>query len=78
MFPVAAVCGNTMVVKPSERDPGATMMLMELANEAGFPPGVVNVIHGAHSGLSAYKNVHHDNSTTKRILSLLTLEAHFH
>ena len=50
MFPVAAVCGNTMVVKPSERDPGATMMLCELANEAGFPAGVVNVIHGAHAG----------------------------
>ena len=48
MFPMAAVCGNTMVVKPSERDPGACMILMELAKEAGFPPGVVNVIHGAH------------------------------
>ena len=40
MFPVAVVCGNTFVVKPSERDPGATMMLCELANEAGFPKGV--------------------------------------
>ena len=48
MFPMALVTGNTMVVKPSERDPGACMILMELVNEAGFPPGVVNVIHGAH------------------------------
>ncbi|KAF6022856.1 ALDH6A1 [Bugula neritina] len=47
MFPLATVCGNTMVIKPSERDPGATMMLCELANEAGFPAGVVNVFHGA-------------------------------
>lgn len=48
MFPMALVCGNTSVMKPSERDPGAIMILMELANEAGFPPGTVNVIHGAH------------------------------
>ena len=37
---MALVCGNTMVMKPSERDPGACMILMELANEAGFPPGM--------------------------------------
>jgi malonate-semialdehyde dehydrogenase (acetylating)/methylmalonate-semialdehyde dehydrogenase len=48
MFPMALVCGNTMVLKPSERDPGATMILMELAKEAGIPDGCVNVIHGAH------------------------------
>ncbi|XP_057671538.1 probable methylmalonate-semialdehyde dehydrogenase [acylating], mitochondrial [Diorhabda carinulata] len=48
MFPLALIAGNTMVIKPSERDPGATMLLMELLNEVGCPPGVVNVIHGAH------------------------------
>lgn len=52
MFPMALVCGNTMVMKPSERDPGATMILMELANEAGFPAGTVNVIHGAHDSVN--------------------------
>lgn len=52
MFPMSLVCGNTMVMKPSERDPGATMMLMQLANEAGFPPGTVNVIHGAHDSVT--------------------------
>lgn len=52
MFPVSLVCGNTMVVKPSERDPGATMMLMALCNEAGIPPGVVNVIHGAKDAVN--------------------------
>lgn len=48
MFPVAAACGNTMLLKPSEKDPGAAMILVDLAREAGFPDGVVNVIHGAH------------------------------
>lgn len=43
MFPVAITCGNTSIIKPSEKDPGATMLLMEMANEAGCPPGVVNV-----------------------------------
>lgn len=43
MFPVAITCGNTSIIKPSERDPGATMMLMEMLNQAGCPPGVVNV-----------------------------------
>ena len=52
MFPVAAICGNTYVLKPSERDPGCTMMLMELAQEAGFPAGVVNVIHGTHDSVN--------------------------
>lgn len=52
MFPVSISCGNTMVIKPSERDPGATMMLMEMLNEAGCPPGVVNVIHGAHDAVN--------------------------
>lgn len=46
MFPLAIVCGNTMVLKPSERDPGATMHLMRLCEEAGIPPGVVNIVHG--------------------------------
>ena len=45
-IPVATVTGNTIVVKPSERDPGACMILAELAERAGFPPGVVNVVHG--------------------------------
>ena len=43
MFPLALVCGNTYVIKPSERDPGACMLLMEMFKEAGAPNGVVNV-----------------------------------
>ena len=46
-IPIAAVTGNTVLVKPSERDPGAMMILAELCEKAGFPPGVVNVVHGA-------------------------------
>jgi len=52
MFPMALVCGNTMLLKPSERDPGACMILMELAKEAGIPDGCVNVIHGAHEAVT--------------------------
>ena len=51
MFPMAMVCGNTSVLKPSERDPGATMMLAQLGVDAGFPDGTLNIFHGAHDGL---------------------------
>ncbi|KAF7559202.1 hypothetical protein G7046_g4963 [Stylonectria norvegica] len=47
-LPIATITGNTIVIKPSERDPGATMVLVELAEKAGFPKGVINVVHGAH------------------------------
>ena len=46
MFPMAIVCGNTFVLKPSEQDPLSTMMLVELAVQAGVPAGVLNVVHG--------------------------------
>lgn len=46
MFPMAIVSGNTFVLKPSEQDPMTTMLLVELAIEAGVPPGVLNVVHG--------------------------------
>lgn len=46
-IPLATVTGNTLILKPSERDPGAAMILAELCKEAGFPPGVVNIIHGS-------------------------------
>ncbi|OLN88712.1 Methylmalonate-semialdehyde dehydrogenase [acylating], mitochondrial [Colletotrichum chlorophyti] len=47
-IPIATVTGNTLVLKPSERDPGAAMILAELVQKAGFPDGVVNIVHGAH------------------------------
>lgn len=53
MFPLAAATGNTMVLKPSEKDPGATMILAELALQAGLPKGVFNVVHGTHDTVNA-------------------------
>ncbi len=46
MYPMAIVCGNTFVLKPSERDPSATLFLAQLLEEAGLPKGVINVING--------------------------------
>jgi malonate-semialdehyde dehydrogenase (acetylating)/methylmalonate-semialdehyde dehydrogenase len=46
MFPVAVACGNTFILKPSERDPSTSMLVWELFQEAGFPPGVLNIVHG--------------------------------
>ncbi|KAJ5224540.1 Methylmalonate-semialdehyde dehydrogenase [Penicillium citrinum] len=46
-IPIATITGNCLVMKPSERDPGAAMILAELAKEAGFPPGVINIVHGS-------------------------------
>ena len=46
MFPVAIVCGNTFVLKPSERDPSASLLIAEWLKEAGLPDGVFNVVHG--------------------------------
>lgn len=46
-IPLATITGNTLLLKPSERDPGAAMILAELAREAGYPDGVINIVHGA-------------------------------
>jgi malonate-semialdehyde dehydrogenase (acetylating)/methylmalonate-semialdehyde dehydrogenase len=46
MFPLAIACGNTFVLKPSERDPGASLLLARLFSAAGAPPGVLNVVQG--------------------------------
>ncbi|HEY3048665.1 MAG TPA: CoA-acylating methylmalonate-semialdehyde dehydrogenase [Polaromonas sp.] len=53
MFPMAIACGNTFVLKPSEQDPMSTMRLVELAIEAGIPPGVLNVVHGGEEVVNA-------------------------
>ena len=46
MWPMAVACGNTFVLKPSERDPSSALLVAELALAAGLPPGVLNVVHG--------------------------------
>jgi malonate-semialdehyde dehydrogenase (acetylating)/methylmalonate-semialdehyde dehydrogenase len=63
MFPMALTCGNTFVLKPSEKDPGAPMILAELALEAGLPEGTLNVIHGTRDAV----NFICDNSNIRAI-----------
>ena len=46
MFPLAIVCGNTFILKPSERDPSSTLFIAQLLQEAGLPDGVMNVVNG--------------------------------
>ncbi|MDN3639670.1 CoA-acylating methylmalonate-semialdehyde dehydrogenase [Simiduia curdlanivorans] len=46
MWPMAVVCGNTVVLKPSERDPSSVKRIVELAQEAGLPKGVLNLVNG--------------------------------
>jgi malonate-semialdehyde dehydrogenase (acetylating)/methylmalonate-semialdehyde dehydrogenase len=46
MWPMAVVCGNTFVLKPSERDPSSALLITQLALEAGLPPGVLNLVNG--------------------------------
>ena len=53
MFPMAIACGNTFVLKPSERDPSASLMLARLLQEAGLPDGVFNVVQGDKMAVDA-------------------------
>ena len=53
MFPVALACGNTFVLKPSERDPSASLFYADLIKKAGFPDGVFNVVHGDKSAVDS-------------------------
>ncbi|MFC3882822.1 CoA-acylating methylmalonate-semialdehyde dehydrogenase [Bacillus songklensis] len=60
MFPLAVACGNTFVLKPSERTPILANKLAELFTQAGAPAGVLNVVHGAHdvvNGLLEHENI---------------------
>lgn len=60
MFPLAIACGNTFILKPSERTPLLANRLAELFNDAGLPKGVLNIVHGAHdvvNGLLVHKLV---------------------
>jgi malonate-semialdehyde dehydrogenase (acetylating) / methylmalonate-semialdehyde dehydrogenase len=53
MFPIALACGNTFILKPSERDPSASIFLAGLLKEAGLPDGVFNVVHGDKEAVDA-------------------------
>ncbi|GAA6231068.1 methylmalonate-semialdehyde dehydrogenase [acylating], mitochondrial-like [Lates japonicus] len=52
MFPVGMVCGNTYLMKPSERVPGCTMLLAKMLQDAGAPDGTLNIIHGQHAAVN--------------------------
>ena len=56
MFPIAIACGNTFVLKPSEKDPSCSIKLAELLKEAGLPDGVFNVINGDKEAVDAILN----------------------
>ncbi|HEY2997768.1 MAG TPA: CoA-acylating methylmalonate-semialdehyde dehydrogenase [Acidimicrobiales bacterium] len=53
MFPMAIACGNAFVLKPSERDPGASLLLAEMAADAGLPEGVLTVVQGDAEAVDA-------------------------
>ena len=53
MFPLAIACGNTFILKPSEKDPGCALKWAELLHEAGLPPGVFNVVQGDHVAVNS-------------------------
>jgi malonate-semialdehyde dehydrogenase (acetylating)/methylmalonate-semialdehyde dehydrogenase len=53
MYPMAIACGNTFILKPSEKDPSCAMRLAELATEAGLPDGVLNVVNGDKEAVDA-------------------------
>src|SRR3989441_10426818 len=56
MFPMAIACGNTFILKPSEKVPSASVRMAELFKEAGLPDGVLNVIHGDKVAVDAILN----------------------
>jgi malonate-semialdehyde dehydrogenase (acetylating) / methylmalonate-semialdehyde dehydrogenase len=53
MFPIALACGNTFILKPSEKDPSASVLLAEMLAEAGLPDGAFNVVHGGKEAVDA-------------------------
>jgi len=53
MWPLAVACGNTFILKPSEKTPSSTLLLAQLATEAGLPPGVLNVVNGDKEAVDA-------------------------
>ena len=63
MFPIAIACGNTFILKPSEKDPSCSIMLAQLLTEAGLPEGVFNVVNGDKESVDAIL----DNSYIKAV-----------
>src|SRR5690606_19084208 len=53
MYPLAIACGNCFILKPSEQDPGAALLIARLLEQAGLPPGVMNVVQGGKAVVDA-------------------------
>jgi malonate-semialdehyde dehydrogenase (acetylating)/methylmalonate-semialdehyde dehydrogenase len=76
MFPPALVCGNTFVLKPSERDPSASLLLAELLREAGLPDGVFNVVQGDREAVDAL--LEHPNVRAVSFVGSTPVARHVH
>lgn len=74
MFPIAIACGNTFILKPSEKDPSCAIRLVELAKEAGLPDGVVNVVQGDKEAVDLLLK-HHDVKAVSFVGSTPVAEA---
>lgn len=77
MFPMAVACGNTFVLKPSEKDPSCSLRLAELAKEAGFPDGVINVVQGDHRAVECLVT-HPDVKAVSFVGSTTVAESVYH
>jgi malonate-semialdehyde dehydrogenase (acetylating)/methylmalonate-semialdehyde dehydrogenase len=76
MIPVALACGNTFVLKPSERDPSASILLAKLLKEAGLPDGVFNVIHGDREVVDGL--LHHPDISAVSFVGSTPVARHVH
>jgi malonate-semialdehyde dehydrogenase (acetylating)/methylmalonate-semialdehyde dehydrogenase len=76
MFPIAIACGNTFVLKPSEKDPSCAMRLAELLTEAGLPPGVFNVLNGDRECVDAL--IEHENVSAVSFVGSTPIAQHIY
>jgi malonate-semialdehyde dehydrogenase (acetylating)/methylmalonate-semialdehyde dehydrogenase len=76
MFPLAVACGNTFVLKPSERDPSTSLKLAQLFEAAGPPPGVLNVVQGDKEAVDAL--LAHPDTAAVSFVGSTTVAAHIY
>ena len=76
MFPLAIACGNAFVLKPSERDPSAAILLAELLQKAGLPDGVFNVLHGDRQTVEGL--LHHPDIAAVSFVGSTPVAQHVH
>lgn len=76
MFPIALACGNTFVLKPSERDPSAAIHLAQLLRDAGLPEGAFNVVHGDKEAVDEL--LHHPDITAISFVGSTPVARHIH